>query len=64
LFFLIFYQASQIECFLNNPKEREMVMPPGLTSDEVEVTRRIAEQRGLKLVEVEKPRKQLKIVKN
>ena len=41
-----------------------MGMPPGLTLDEVEVTRRIAEQRGLKLVEVEKPRKQLKIVKN
>ena len=57
------FQTEQIENFLEAESETEMILPPSLTSDEVEAIRAICRQNGLNVVTVERPKRQTKVVK-
>ena len=57
------FQAEQIESFLEAEDETEMILPPSLTPDEVNAVREISRQSGLNVVTVERPKRQIKVVK-
>jgi len=58
------FQAAEIESFLEADDETELILPQSLTPDEVDVIKEISLQSGLKVVSVEKPKRQIKVVKN